>query len=62
MSALSSVWQYSDDSLCNHLGCGKDVCLGVVVGSFDLKTGREEGDLMLTSHLPHPSRLGLTEL
>lgn len=43
MSALSSVWQDSDDSLCNHFGCGKDVCLRVVVGTLDLRTGREGG-------------------
>lgn len=42
MAALSSVWQDSDVSLCNHLGCGKEEalwCLGVVVGSPDLWRG-----------------------
>lgn len=38
MSALNSMWQDSDASLCNHLGCGKEAALwycgalGVVVG------------------------------
>lgn len=49
MAALSSVWQDSDVSLCNYLGCGKEgvlCCLGVVMGSPDLRReggGREEG-------------------
>lgn len=62
MSALNSVWQDSHAVLCYYLGCGKEKplwCLRVVVGSLQLKGG---GGLMMTSHLPHPSRLRLAEL
>lgn len=47
MSALSCVWQDSDVSLCNYLGCGKDealYCLKGVVGGLDFwrREGKEE--------------------